>query len=108
MREEDGLALSSRNVRLTPEERAIAPAFAHILFKAAERIVEGDPVDAVLADARSRIVAAGYDKVEYLELRSSDGLVPLAGLSRPARLLAAAWLGETRLIDNVPVQPRAR
>ncbi|MFZ2099938.1 MAG: pantoate--beta-alanine ligase [Oricola sp.] len=106
VREEDGLALSSRNVRLTPEERAIAPALAHVLFKAAVRIVEGDPVDAALADARSRIVAAGYKEVEYLELRSSDGLAPLADLSRPARLLAAAWLGDTRLIDNVPVEPR--
>lgn len=56
-----------------------------------------------LAEARTRIVAAGYARVEYLELRADGNLTQMSEFDRPARLLAAAWLGETRLIDNVEV-----
>lgn len=105
VREADGLALSSRNVRLSRGERAIAPALAHELFLAADRIVAGNPVEQSLAHARSRILRAGFQVVEYLELRAEDDLKPLVDLSRPARLLVAAWLGETRLIDNVKASP---
>lgn len=107
VREPDGLALSSRNVRLSPGERQVAPRLASVLFDAAERIAGGVPVDKVLAGARSAIVEAGYSRVEYLELRAEEDLAPIHQLDRPARLLAAAWLGETRLIDNVEVLPRA-
>ncbi|RUV97432.1 pantoate--beta-alanine ligase [Mesorhizobium sp.] len=108
VRESDGLALSSRNVRLTPEERQAAPRLASILFASAARIVDGRPVSAVLAEARAAILEAGYRNAEYLELRAEDDLKPLEVFDRPARLLAAAWLGETRLIDNVPVSsPRS-
>lgn len=103
VREEDGLALSSRNVRLSKEERAIAPALARVLFETAERIANGGDVAEALADARGEIVAAGYGEVEYLELRGEDDLVPMPEFDRPGRLLVAAWLGETRLIDNVKV-----
>jgi len=103
VREEDGLALSSRNVRLSAEERAIAPALARVLFETAERISGGVEVATALAQAGDAIRAAGYGEVEYLELRGEDDLAPMARLDRPARLLAAAWLGETRLIDNVKV-----
>jgi len=103
IREADGLALSSRNVRLTPEERSVAPALARVLFGMAEKIATGEPVASTLAGGRSDICAAGYREVEYLELRAADDLSPLTEATRPARLLAAAWLGETRLIDNVPV-----
>ncbi|MAS05452.1 MAG: pantoate--beta-alanine ligase [Ahrensia sp.] len=105
IREADGLALSSRNVRLAPEERAIAPALARVLFGMAEKIASGAPAAPVLADGRAELLAAGYREVEYLELRAADDLSPLSDATRPARLLAAAWLGETRLIDNVPVHP---
>lgn len=105
VREEDGLALSSRNRRLTPEKRAIAPALHKGLAAAADGIVAGKPVGEALADAARQIVADGFDEVEYLELRSEEGLVPMTTLDAPARILAAAWLDGIRLIDNVPVEP---
>ncbi|TIR50614.1 MAG: pantoate--beta-alanine ligase [Mesorhizobium sp.] len=97
VREEDGLAMSSRNARLSPSQRQAAPKLAAILFDAAARIAGGAPVD----EARSAIAAAGYARIEYLELRAEDDLAPMEKFDRPARLLVAAWLGETRLIDNV-------
>lgn len=103
VREEDGLAMSSRNVRLSPPERRAAPKLAAILFDAATRIAGGAPVDRTLDEARSAIVAAGYARIEYLELRAEEDLAPMQTLDRPGRLLVAAWLGETRLIDNVAV-----
>ena len=103
IREPDGLALSSRNVRLAPEERAVAPALARVLFEMADRIASGAPAAPVLADGRAQLLAAGYREVEYLELRSADDFSPVNDAAGPARLLAAAWLGDTRLIDNVPV-----
>ena len=107
VREADGLALSSRNVRLSPPERQIAPRLAEILFDTAARLESGAPAESVLAQARERVLAAGYAQVEYLELRGEDDLAPLSAADRPARLLAAVWLGETRLIDNVPVAHKA-
>lgn len=103
VREADGLALSSRNVRLSQAERAIASNLPQILFATAEQLAAGAPVDATLADAKSAIINAGFRAVEYLELRASADLAPLDRLHRPARLLVGAWLGTTRLIDNVEV-----
>lgn len=105
VRETDGLAMSSRNGRLSAEERAVAPHLAAALHAAAARLAGGEGLDAVLADARGAIVDGGFKSVEYLELRAEDDLAPLAAPDRPARLLAAAWLGDVRLIDNVPVRP---
>ncbi|BCH33353.1 pantothenate synthetase [Mesorhizobium sp. L-8-10] len=105
VREADGLALSSRNVRLSPAERRVAPRLAAILFEAAERMAAGAPVDGVLSEAHDAIMTAGYEKVEYLELRGEEDLKPMRRLDRPARLIVAAWLGQTRLIDNVEVTP---
>jgi pantoate--beta-alanine ligase len=104
VREPDGLALSSHNARLSPAARRIAPKLASALFTAAAQIADGAPVASAIAEARSAIASAGYKKVEYLELRAEDDLSPMGELDRPARLLAAAWLDETRLIDNVKVQ----
>lgn len=106
IREADGLALSSRNVRLSLAERRVAPQLASILQETAERLTKGVPVDRALAEAGTAILAAGYRSVEYLELRAEDDLQPMAELARPARLLVAAWIGETRLIDNVKVESR--
>ncbi|MCO5081816.1 MAG: pantoate--beta-alanine ligase [Rhizobiaceae bacterium] len=106
VREPDGLAMSSRNLRLTIAERAVAPKLASALFEAAERIAVGACVDETLAETRSKIAAAGYARVEYLELRAEEDLAQIRTLDRPARLLAAAWLGETRLIDNARVSSR--
>lgn len=108
VREEDGLAMSSRNVRLSPSQRQAAPRLAAILFEAAERLAAGAPAEDLLAAIRPAILAAGYANVEYLELRAAADLSPLEVASKPARLLVAAWLGEVRLIDNVSVRPTQR
>jgi len=104
VREPDGLALSSRNVRLSAEERAIAPKLADILNAAAKELSSGSEAAPVLEAARKSIVAAGFREVEYLELRGEDNLQPMEHVDGPARLLVAAWLGETRLIDHVRVE----
>ncbi len=105
VREADGLAMSSRNVRLSPAERRVAPLLARTLFAAAAEIEAGADVAGALAAARRALLAGGFRDVEYLELRAAETLEPLAGLDVPARLLGAAWLGDVRLLDNVPVTP---
>lgn len=106
VREPDGLAMSSRNRHLAADERAIAPALWQTLSLSATRIATGAPVETVLAEARTELARKGFRKVEYLELRSESDLAPLTVLAHPARLLAAAWLGRTRLIDNVRIVPQ--
>ena len=69
----------------------------------AEGLVEGGALDSLRAGAEAEILAAGFERVEYLELRAARGLAPLETPDRPARLLAAAWIGGVRLIDNIPV-----
>ncbi|MCO5070754.1 MAG: pantoate--beta-alanine ligase [Rhizobiaceae bacterium] len=103
IREPDGLAMSSRNIRLTADQRQVAPHLAEVLFSAAEKLAIGERAQRVLATSREALLSAGFERVEYLELRSADGLLPLETASEPARLLAAAWLGGVRLIDNVSV-----
>ncbi|WP_424942716.1 pantoate--beta-alanine ligase [Aliiroseovarius crassostreae] len=103
VREEDGLAMSSRNVRLSPTERAIAPALKREMDRAAKAIRKGAEIRVVLDSAKQQIENAGYGAVEYLELRDAETLAPVADLTRPTRLLAAAMLGDVRLIDNIAV-----
>lgn len=103
IREEDGLAMSSRNVRLTEAERAVAPALHQEMQAAAEAIRDGAGADTALGAAREAILAAGFASVEYLDLRDAETLETVTSLDRPARLLAAAALGEVRLIDNIAV-----
>lgn len=105
VREVDGLVLSSRNRRLSAAERRTAPKLAEILLATAERLLPGAPPEHVLTEAKAAILAAGYREVEYLELRSDGDLSPLAAVDRPARLIVAAWLGQTRVIDNVKLAP---
>ncbi|GAN87725.1 pantoate--beta-alanine ligase [Komagataeibacter intermedius] len=104
-READGLALSSRNRRLAPHQRQIAVALPRILRVCAADIAAGADVPAALAQAVVQLADAGFDPVDYVELRSELDLQPLAVVSRgtPARLLAAAWLGDVRLIDGMAV-----
>ncbi|MGE4221041.1 MAG: pantoate--beta-alanine ligase [Alphaproteobacteria bacterium] len=107
VREPDGLAMSSRNLYLSPEERKVAPALYRVLEAAARRAEAGAPVPEVEAEARESLLAAGFDKVDYLEIRDAVTLVPLERVGdRPARAIAAAYLGRTRLIDNVAVAAR--
>ena len=100
VREPDGLAISSRNAHLTPEERRIAPA----LHDSLETIAPA-PTPERIAAAPAEIVRAGFDKVEYFALRDAETFAPVETVASPARLLAAAWIGRTRLIDNVAVSP---
>jgi pantoate--beta-alanine ligase len=104
-RDEDGLALSSRNAYLSDEERLAARILPRALGEAAQAIAAGAPVDEALARARARLSEAGFDPIDYVELRDAGTLAQLAALDRPARLLAAARIGRTRLIDNLPVNP---
>jgi pantoate--beta-alanine ligase len=108
VREADGLALSSRNAYLSPAERRIAPALQRALRALSECLVVAAPAsaDAVAREverAKGTLEAAGFSRIDYLEVRDAETLEPVTNLSRPARVLAAAWLGETRLIDNYPV-----
>jgi pantoate--beta-alanine ligase len=102
VRQPDGLALSSRNVYLTPEERALAPLLFRILSEVAEALAEDETSEAAAEAGRTKLEAKGF-RVDYVAVRDPETLVPLAGvLKEPARVLGAAFLGTTRLIDNVP------
>lgn len=106
VRETDGLAMSSRNAYLTPEQRKAAAQINTTLTGIAARLAS-DPVsvDAALADGKRAIEAAGFDRIDYLDLCDAETLEPLDILDRPARLLVAAYIGKTRLIDNIPAVP---
>ena len=103
IREADGLAMSSRNVRLSRAERTLAPRLAAVLLDAAEKLSAGAEAEPLLAKAKEALGSAGFGEAEYIELRSVATLAPLTRASEPARLLAAVWLGQVRLIDNVAV-----
>lgn len=103
VRDPDGLALSSRNAYLTAEQRADAAALPQAMQTAAQSIAAGAEVAATLADAKARILASGFHKLDYLELRDANTLALLDVFTRPSRLFVAAHIGRTRLIDNIPV-----
>lgn len=104
-RDADGLALSSRNAYLSDEERAAARAMPRALGEAAAAIEGGADVGEALDKARARLEGAGFDPIDYVALHDAETLAPMTVLDRPARLLAAARMGRTRLIDNLPVKP---
>ena len=104
VREEDGLALSSRNSQLDPAARRIAPTLYRVLCDTATKLATGEEAAPLVAAARRTLLDSGFSEVDYVEMRTADSLEPLARMDRPARLLAAAWLGDVRLIDNVPVR----
>ena len=106
VREADGLARSSRNAYLDAEQRAAAAAFPEALRRATAAIGRGEAVGRALEDARAALIAAGFGQIDYLALSDAETLQPITALSeRPARLLAAARIGGTRLIDNLAVSP---
>ena len=103
MREKDGLALSSRNVYLSTAERAAAPTLYRVLKGSAARIKHGETIARVLAESRAEIKRAGF-ALDYLEARHALTLAPITTRKDgPIRLLVAAKLGKTRLIDNIAV-----
>ena len=104
-RDADGVALSSRNTYLTDEERQAARALPRALGEAAASIQRGAPVAEALAAAKERLTKAGFDPIDYVELCDAETLEPVTSVERPARLLAAARIGRTRLIDNLAVEP---
>jgi pantoate--beta-alanine ligase len=103
-RDADGIALSSRNAYLSPAERLSARALPRALVEAAQAMRQGLDVTEVLAEAKQALAAAGFGPIDYVELCDAETLVAVTGLDRPARLLAAAKIGTTRLIDNIAVE----
>ena len=106
-RDSDGLARSSRNVYLTPEERTAARALPDALNEAAVAISAGESVENVLQRARAKLEAAGFGPIDYIELCDAASLRPVRETKGNLRLLAAAKLGRARLIDNVAVSATA-
>ena len=103
IREPDGLAMSSRNRYLSPVERALAPAIYAELTQAAASIAEGGPISEASARAEAALNKKGF-KVDYVAVRDAGTLAAaVRAHGQPLRILAAAWLGKTRLIDNRPV-----
>jgi pantoate--beta-alanine ligase len=103
VRERDGLAMSSRNVYLSPEQRQIAPVLYRAMKESAKRLRAGDDVEAAMASGAELITSAGF-VLDYFEARHAETLAPIASVKDgPVRILVAAKLGNTRLIDNVGV-----
>jgi pantoate--beta-alanine ligase len=105
VRDPDGLALSSRNAYLLPDERAHALILPQTLHKTVQAILSGADMEPALAEAVAAIRAGGFESVDYVELRDAASLKRIDSLVAPARLLAAARIGRTRLIDNIAVNP---
>ncbi len=103
VREREGLAMSSRNVYLTPEQRQTATVLFRTMKDTKKRLRAGEGLAAVMAAGTETIAAAGF-KVDYFEARHAETLAPIASLGDgPVRLLVAAKIGNTRLIDNAAV-----
>jgi pantoate--beta-alanine ligase len=100
VREADGLAMSSRNAYLSPAERARALSLSRALFAARDAAAGGQAAADIVADAHA---ALDTDRVDYVELVDAESLQPVTDLARPAVLAVAAFIGRTRLIDNVRI-----
>lgn len=105
IRDGHGLALSSRNAYLSPDELEVARRLNGVLAQAGVRAAGGDPLPAVEDEAREDLLRAGFSHVDYVAVRRADDLAACEGgtVDGPARILAAAWIGRTRLIDNMAV-----
>lgn len=103
IREEDGLAMSSRNLLLSDRSRIKAPVLAEVMQDMRADLLAGATMAQITPDARARILAAGFTVIDYLELRDGDDLSLLDQAKPGARLFAAAWLAGVRLIDNIAV-----
>lgn len=103
IREIDGLAMSSRNLLLSDRARAKAAALPDVMEDMRVALAKGALMSDIVDVAKAKIIAAGFNEVEYLELRDSDQLKPLNKANANSRLFAAAWLAGVRLIDNVGV-----
>jgi pantoate--beta-alanine ligase len=109
IREPDGLAMSSRNVYLSDEERERARCLSRSLFDAVRRVQSGERTCAELTRRiRQQIETAGPSTIEYIEIVDAETLEPLATVDRPARICLAVRIGQARLIDNIGVDPSAQ
>jgi pantoate--beta-alanine ligase len=103
VRERDGLAMSSRNVYLSPDERRAAPELYRAMQECARRLRAGDDIKAAMAGGAKLVAGAGFS-VDYFEVRHAETLAPIASVNDgPVRILVAATIGKTRLIDNFGV-----
>jgi pantoate--beta-alanine ligase len=103
VRERDGLAMSSRNVYLSAEQRRVAPVLYRAMKESAAQLKAGDEIAAVMSKGADIIKAAGF-ALDYFEIRNAETLAPVASASDgPLRILVAAKIGKTRLIDNIAV-----
>lgn len=105
VREASGLAMSSRNMRLSPEALGKAGQLYPVLRELADQLQAGARFDDILPAAKARLSEEGFGELEYLDLRCGETLAPLERAERPARLLVAVWLDGIRLIDNIAVDP---
>lgn len=103
-RDDDGLALSSRNIYLSDEDRVRAVTLPRALGVAARAIARGDEPQEALETAKASLLSAGFDSVDYVALVDAETLTEMPGADRPRRLLAAARIAGTRLIDTIPVE----
>ena len=103
VRESDGLALSSRNHYLSAKQRAIAPLLYQTIGKSAAEILAGADILQSLKRAKHQLLAGGFTKIDYLDLRDTSSLAHTLTAKADDRLFVAAWLGETRLIDNCAI-----
>ena len=106
IRDTSGLALSSRNAYLDAVQMVVARRLNAVLVEAAAALAGGDGPDSILVRAKRDLIGAGFRSVDYVEAREALALGPWRG-GVEGRLLAAAWLGNTRLIDNVPIPARS-
>jgi pantoate--beta-alanine ligase len=104
VREADGLAMSSRNAYLSAEERRAAPTMHRAILEMATKVAGGGDIGEATSAAKAALTQVGFGKIDYVEVRDAATLKPAPrDAGRPLRVLAAAWLGKTRLIDNVGV-----
>ncbi len=106
LREEDGLAMSSRNRYLTPDERAVAPTLNRVLSEIVKAAASGAEIGPLLARGREDILRAGFSPIDYLEIRDANTLeLVTERVTGPSRVFVAAHLGKARLIDNHAIEP---
>ncbi|MES0862195.1 pantoate--beta-alanine ligase [Ruegeria sp. SCPT10] len=103
VREPSGLAMSSRNLRLSANGLEIAARKNTLMQAMAKELAAGAPFEPLAEQARDDLLAAGFTEVEYIDLRCAETLEPLPNASRPARLFITAWADGVRLIDNIPI-----
>jgi len=104
LREPDGLAMSSRNVYLTPDERVSAGQLNVILRETATAVARGADISSATKKAKARLIDLGFSQVDYLTVRDTETLAPIDTITKPARILVAAKIGKPRLLDNMAVE----